>query len=75
MCEQINNQSLFINKHVLFEFSNYYKNCNFYLEENFRTFCAKFKESYAKEDLLWNLFTSDNLELLNIDKDVPNEFK
>ena len=75
LSKQINSQSLFINKHVLFEFSNYYKNSNYYLEENFKVFCGKLRDSYAKEDLLWNLFESDNMELLNLDKEVPNQFK
>ena len=60
---------LFMNKHILFEFINFYLNSQFYLEENFANFTAKMLQSFQKKDVLWNLFKNPNVNVSAIDRE------
>jgi hypothetical protein len=46
----------YLNKHVLFEFTNFYQNSAFYIKENFGDFNAKMHNSFKHQDLIWNVF-------------------
>ena len=53
----------FLNKHVLFEFLNFYTNSQYYVEDNFSEFSEKMMRSFEKKDLLWNIFNSNNSDV------------
>lgn len=46
----------YLNKHVLFEFTNFYQSSAFYIKENFGDFNAKMHNSFKHQDLIWNVF-------------------
>jgi hypothetical protein len=46
----------YLNKHLLFEFTNFYQNSVYYTKENFREFNSKMHDSFNHEDLIWNTF-------------------
>ena len=53
----------FLNKHVLFEFLNFYTNSQFYFEDNFCEFSDKMMKSFQKEDILFNIFDQSNSDV------------
>lgn len=59
----------FLNKHILFEYHNFYSNSQFYVKENFGEFSEKMKESFTKDDLLWNIFDKRPDELSVLDRE------
>ena len=59
----------FLNKHVMFEYLNFYQNSKFYLRENFAAFTQKMMGSYSKDDLLWNIFDKRPSDLDISDRD------
>jgi hypothetical protein len=58
----------FLNKHLLFEFLNFYTNSQFYFETNFSEFTDKMMKSFQKDDLLWNIFTHANVDVSFLDR-------
>lgn len=59
----------FLNKHILFEYHNFYTNSQFYIKENFGEFSDKMKESFTKDELLWNIFDKRPDELSILDRE------
>ena len=59
----------FLNKHILFEYHNFYTNSQFYIEENFGEFSEKMMESFGKKDLLWNIFNKKPEDLSVLDRE------
>lgn len=59
----------FLNKHILFEYHNFYTNSQFYIKENFGYFSEKMMESFGKDDLLWNIFNKKPEELSVLDRE------
>lgn len=46
----------FVNKHLLYEYLEYFVNSQSYIEENFADFSKKMRELAAKDDSLFNIF-------------------
>lgn len=59
----------FLNKHILFEYHNFYTNSQFYIKENFGDFSEKMMESFGKGDLLWNIFNKRPEDLSVLDRE------
>ena len=51
---QEKNLNTFVNKHVLFEYMNFYINSQYYIDENFSNFTEKMMKIFQNKDLLWN---------------------
>ena len=71
LVQQIEDQAKFINKHVLYEFFNFIKNEGYYIKENFTQFNQKIKKGFKSNDILWNIFTPDNLGVKKQDFTFP----
>ncbi len=66
----------FLNKHILFEYVNFYTNSQFYIEQNFGQFTTKMMKSFKKDDLVWNIFTSPNMvDVSYFDRESTMTFK
>ncbi len=69
--DDIMKQTLFINKHVLYEFTNFHKNSDYYLKDNFIDFCEKVKKNQKAKNILWNILSTDDKGILKIDYTFP----
>lgn len=53
--------SLYLCKHVLFEYLNFYLSSHYYTKENFGEFTQKMMRSYENPELLWSRFSQPNV--------------
>ncbi len=59
----------YLDKHVLFEYVNFYTVSQFYIQENFLNFSTKMKQTLEKEDIIWNIFTNNNVDISQLDRE------
>ena len=59
----------FLNKHVLFEYLNFYTMSQYYIEINFTEFTDKMMNSFNKDDLMWNIFNAQDVDIAYFDRE------
>lgn len=67
--------SRFLNKHVLFEYVNFILNEPYYGENNFNEFGEKMVKSMDREELIWNVFSGQGVDVSNIDREGTEVLK
>lgn len=54
-------QCMFTNKHSLYEYFNFLKNEGYYIKQNFSYFNQKTLKGFQSDNILWNVFTKDDV--------------
>lgn len=67
--------SLYLCKHVLFEYLNFYVSSHYFTKENFGEFTAKMMKSYENPELLWTKFSQVAPMPVGADPPITNNIR
>lgn len=75
LVDNLHDTVVYVSKHVLFEFINFYLNSHYYSEQNFADLSDKIVASIQKEEHFWNVFSSPAVDVSSIDREGASVIK
>ena len=73
--DELGRLTLYLCKHVTFEYMNFYLQSQYSTKENFNEFTVKMLKSYERKDLIWNIFNANEFEAKSSYSAMTNNIK
>ena len=73
--DELGKLSLYLCKHVLFEYLNFYANSHQFTKENFSEFTEKMMKSYENPESIWSLFNGTSMMPYQNEMPATNNIK